>query len=807
MHSTRISLSLALALLAAVASPAPEVIPIPNGDFEAGAKGWQIQEFDGVKTVVSDEQAASGKYSLKVVDSHDKNGSHAVATKVAIPGAGVYELRGKLFPVSGSGLGMYVRVQGKDGALVAPGDTFQMGLGGSGKQWVDFTLPIYVGDEAAFLELWVHSYSHAIVEAYLDDLHFVSLGADALKPPWEPQYKIRPEETGRLTAADVVGPDGIVYPNWTKCGVQGGIPQVRAFANLADFGGVANDDEDDAAALDRACVACGKAGGGAVVLGEGIYYMDRPVTIRDSGVVIRGQGAGKTRIIFRYALPESGVAIYAPQDGAKVGRNTQLEMHAVPAKLMKMRLMVDDVVIKSWERSAHSGNTFAMTAWGSQVVGKVPDGKHTLRGVAEYQDGSERTGQITIDVDSAYTEKNLVPWSQAAITFSGQGLVGPKRLLAQDGKRGATQIELQDAGDLKAGDRILIDGPATERWKELTRNKCPWGTYRRYMVEITGVDGNKVSLAQPLRIEFPVIDGSYVQKLVATENCGLEGLSIEQTEDLWITTAQFNWAWNCWARGVTVRKCGRNPVYGGNAKFCEIRDCVFDDAWYKGGGGTAYTGWENCFDCLMEDCETFKFRHAPLYQWAASGCVIRNSVFHDSDGQWHSGWTNENLFENCIIESTYGNGGYGFGMWASPPEDTAHGPNGPRNVVYNCDVTSPKDGLWMGGMNENWLILYNRFTVAAGRGVFMKTASFDHIIKGNVFVLKDSTSPMVMLATPDCSGVEIIGNRVYGGSGKFAAGLGKPLVTEGNQALELQDAARPVPPVPSIYEWQQQNVR
>ena len=35
-------------------------------------------------------------------------------------------------------------------------------------------------------------------------------------PPWESQYKIKPDEKARLTAADVVGPDGIVYPNWTK---------------------------------------------------------------------------------------------------------------------------------------------------------------------------------------------------------------------------------------------------------------------------------------------------------------------------------------------------------------------------------------------------------------------------------------------------------------------------------------------------------------------------------------------------------------------------------------------------------------
>jgi len=42
-------------------------------------------------------------------------------------------------------------------------------------------------------------------------------------PPWQGQYKIKPEQKVRFTAADVVGPDGIVYPNWTKCGVQGGM--------------------------------------------------------------------------------------------------------------------------------------------------------------------------------------------------------------------------------------------------------------------------------------------------------------------------------------------------------------------------------------------------------------------------------------------------------------------------------------------------------------------------------------------------------------------------------------------------------
>ena len=51
-------------------------------------------------------------------------------------------------------------------------------------------------------------------------------GGEADRPRWEPVYKIKPGETDRLTAADVVGPDGIVYPDWRYAGLPGGIPSV-----------------------------------------------------------------------------------------------------------------------------------------------------------------------------------------------------------------------------------------------------------------------------------------------------------------------------------------------------------------------------------------------------------------------------------------------------------------------------------------------------------------------------------------------------------------------------------------------------
>lgn len=796
----KVTLLLVFFAIWTISSNAQEMVglSIPNGGFEEQLSGWNISESEGMSTL-SAEQAASGKYSLKILDNSTKDGSNVTATPVSVNGTGAFELRGKYYPVSGSGLGIYVRILDKDGNRSSH---HLRGLGGKDRKWRSFAVPIYTTDEAAFLELWIHSYSNAIVEAYLDDFTFVSLGDKGMKPPWEGEYKIKPDEKHRLTAADVVGPDGVVYPNWTKCGIQGGIPQVETVVSVADFGAIPDDDIDDAEALEKACEAAGKKGGGAVVLDEGTYYLDRPITIRHDNVVIRGKGADKTRLIFRYGIPDSGVGFYNPSAGSRVGKNTRLEMHCRPEGLEKMTMMVNDTPVGIWERSTHSGNTFAYTRYGRHIIGKVVDGECTLKGIAEYKNGSKMTGEIPIILDSKFNDQRLVPDSTSAITFAGRGLTGNRLKLAKDGKRGDMELELESVDGLEPGDCILVDGPATERWKELTKNACRWGNYRRYEVIVESIQGNTININQPLRIEFPAIDGSYVQKVIPIQRCGVEDFYLEQTENLWISSVIFSHGWNCWARGVTVKMCGRFPVYGRMAKWCEIRDCVFDDSWFKGGGGTAYTGWENSWDCLIENIETYVMRHAPLFQWAASGNVIRKSVFHSSDGQWHSGWTNENLMEQCIIESVRDHGAYGFGLWASPPEDTAHGPNGPRNVVYNCDISSPRTGLWMGGMNENWLILYNRFVVDEGQGVFAKTASFDHIIKDNVFVIKDKKSPMVFLATPDCIGVEIISNKLYGGSGKFSDGLGKPEIMENNEDFPLSDASRPVPEVPSIYEWQ-----
>ncbi|WP_269539269.1 right-handed parallel beta-helix repeat-containing protein [Cerasicoccus fimbriatus] len=549
-------------------------------------------------------------------------------------------------------------------------------------------------------------------------------------PPFVSEYQLTPEDVELLTPADVVGPDGLVYPNWRKVGVQGGIPDVPVALHLDDLGAVQL--MDISGLIEEACEIVGASGGGAVLIGPGTYYLDELVTISQSNVVIRGSGRESTRLIFRYSL---------------VNQN-------------------------------------AMTSWAITNTWPEP----------------------------------------AAFMFLGDPLEEVDRYLAEDGKRGDTQLKLIDVGDLQPGDKFLLRAPVTARWQSIVYDQSygAWGTKTAHY-EITAVDAvnDILTLSQPLRIEYPVIDGSYLRRLFPIERSGLESMTIEHTDKLPLHTVCSQWAWNCWVKDLRVLNSGRSGVHWSSAKWCEVRDSEFDSTWNHG-GGMAYGGFTQTTDCLMENCLWINYRHAPVVQFGAQGNVFRNSTFEGSDAQWHAGWSTENLYENCTIlpartvfaDSTprdilpaYGT--YRFGMYSTPSHDTSHGPNGPRNVVYNCDVNSIRDGVYARGASENWLFLHNRFNVygnGAG-GFYAESGFFNTIIRNNVFILEDETKPMVFLRTADCVGIELVDNTVYGGSGTIVDGVIDVAINEGNQAMPALVSgeaypARPLPNPSSIYDWQ-----
>ena len=193
----------------------------------------------------------------------------------------------------------------------------------------------------------------------------------------------------------------------------------------------------------------------------------------------------------------------------------------------------------------------------------------------------------------------------------------------------------------------------------------------------------------------------------------------------------------------------------------------------------------------------------------AAGNVIRASHFSGSDAQFHAGWTNENLLEGNTISADADdseNGGYGFGIFSSGPSSPEHGPEGPRNVIYHNDVTSPGTGLIMLGGNENWLVLHNRFHIDTGNAVVGKEMTFDHIISGNVFVIEHPLSPAVYFKASNCTGIELTDNKFYGTIKKiagFKGGFGHLALDKGNEGFPLTEPAPlPSPAVESIYQWE-----
>ena len=135
-------------------------------------------------------------------------------------------------------------------------------------------------------------------------------------------------------------------------------------------------------------------------------------------------GADRTKIIFRYGLGEAGIRFFSPKPNATVGPNTPLELHAAPTGLQRMTIRIGDTLVSEWTRSTHSGNTFAFARTAARVMERLSDGPATLRGAAEYADGSERSVEVPIAVRRDHADATRPPTSQVAIDFRGEGHAG-----------------------------------------------------------------------------------------------------------------------------------------------------------------------------------------------------------------------------------------------------------------------------------------------------------------------------------------------------------------------------------------------
>ena len=194
----------------------------PQRRVRGRSEGWTSTEKEPVISSLSGEQAASGSTRSRSSTRRTSRGRRSALTSGR---ERRWELRaaGQVLPVSGSGLGIYVRQYDKRRKPVPGPEPHLRGLGGTGP-WQSLAMPFYTSttrlrSTCTYTATWRPS---SRLPGRLRDR---PVARGPAKPRGRPVASCGRADRASHPA-DVVGPDGIVYPNWTSAACKRGIPTV-----------------------------------------------------------------------------------------------------------------------------------------------------------------------------------------------------------------------------------------------------------------------------------------------------------------------------------------------------------------------------------------------------------------------------------------------------------------------------------------------------------------------------------------------------------------------------------------------------
>jgi len=281
----------------AEARPAPPLwrtVELPDAGFEREPSAWDFSAAEGIAKITA-EAAYSGTKGLRIESRHDDVKAFILGPRVPVDTELKYRLTWRARVIAGAGTNIYLRFLDERGEPLAR-DEGRIG-GGKPDDWTPGFVTGMPPLRATAAQVMIQRPGFRSPN-YVIDVDDVALEATpiVIEAPWPATYKLRPGEKKRLTAADVVGPDGIVYPDFTYAGVPGGIPETPVKVRLSELG--VRPGDSIAAVLEKAAVEVAAAGGGAIEIGEGTFYLDEPVVILGDGVSRRPwrSGAGGAKV-------------------------------------------------------------------------------------------------------------------------------------------------------------------------------------------------------------------------------------------------------------------------------------------------------------------------------------------------------------------------------------------------------------------------------------------------------------------------------------------------------------------------------
>jgi len=334
-------------------------------------------------------------------------------------------------------------------------------------------------------------------------------------------------EPSKLWAEYVKSPD--THPNIPNCSYAGyrygeeALPSPRAVVNVRDMGARGDGKADDTQAIRKALARAGEVGGGAVLLPAGTYNCSAPIFIHDDGVVLRGEGSGKTTLYFTKNL-EQGHFVNKTADGKS-----------------------------SW-------------SWAGGLVWITP----RQRNGADVPPEKYGEGWLSGRELAAVTAPARRGQHELAVSSTSAVKAGDYVLLTLDVDK---ELLIHMAGEVE-GTR---DYPWETKAATLLRRKA-W----HWPVQVAAVKGNTLTLRQPLRID---LRAQWKPRLVeigpTVREAGVEGMTIRMKPDRtaphlmepgW-NGPYFNLAINCFARDIAVHDSdnGFGTSHSKNITLLDIR--------------------------------------------------------------------------------------------------------------------------------------------------------------------------------------------------------------------------------------------
>ncbi len=560
---------------------------------------------------------------------------------------------------------------------------------------------------------------------------------------WPSQYTIRPWEAARLTAADVVGPDGIVYPDFTGVGVTGGIPDinnstVRATYTIFDvttYGavrdGVTNDDAAVAAAATaaRAHLDANPANKAILYFPTGTYVLDTPVVFTQSNIVIDGDGPALTIIKLATDTAQTGSLFTLSKAPAFSGYLTSTTF--VPRGGNTLTLNADPAAntftVGSWVRL-----TPTLTGAGTTVSDRYnnPD-NHVIFTDPSYHLGRTLFAKVTainsaaktLTLDRSFTHDYFVNESPQI------------RRVSMLENSGVQDLSIETVAATATVDPISFDYSANSWIKNVKTVKA-----RSWPIIVS------------TSARFEVRDCQFLGTWVdITLGGGVAYLG-------WTNFTTDSLMENCQASDL------RHMAIFQAANRCVIRSCTFTGQSVQSPQLHGRFPHEN----LVEDTtfNTVSVGGTGTRGLTAYGTDHANSLVHGPNGP-------RNVFYNNRVLS---------GMGTSVFGGTSEGFIFAYNRILKTEDTEAKPAI-----------------MAMDR-------SFDFIVRGNIFQAI-GTLPGLNLAEGTCTGWNVTDNKFYGTNGYLYSGDSAPAVTSNNRFFSTAttpDAAT-TPELASIYAWQKTN--